>query len=203
MTETFCTLKQAADRLETTEAEIELMLNRGVLREFRDGSRRLLKVADLAHAAKAVHPTAGNVPQQAGSPPAQIDKEAFTLPEPEITLPPTATATARAGSHRPRVSERTPHQVAEPAPRRRIARAAGARKPGATPRRPNWPHAVVISPSSARPRPRPQTHEVSLRQWLWAGLVDDNPLAVFIIFGIVLLGTVGLAGTLYLLMRVL
>ena len=48
MVHTFCTFKEAADRLGITEAAIEALLDEGVLREFRDGSSRLLKVADLA-----------------------------------------------------------------------------------------------------------------------------------------------------------
>ena len=201
MTQMFCTLKQAADRLETTEAEIEMMLSKGVLREFRDGSRRLLKLADLTDGAVAA-PPAVNVRDrhEAGSPQAQIDKEAFTLPEPEIRLPPTATVTARVSPPGAGVSQRAPHPAAGPAGQRRVPRAAATRKPAAQRRR-NPPRAVVVSPPSASPQPRPQAYEMSLRRWLWTGLVDDSPLAIFIIFGLILLGTVAIAGTVYLLMQ--
>ena len=204
MAQVFCTLKQAADRLRITEAEIELMLDSGILREFRDGSRRLLKVADLAHAAVAVRPAGGNMPQEAGSPQAEIDKEALTLPEPEITLPPMAAVTTTKISPRRReLSGRAPRRVAKPTGQQHVAPDVRTREPVAARRRSSPPRAVVISPSAAQPWPRRETYEMSLHQWLWMGLVDDNPLAIFIIFGIALLGAVVVAGIACLLAQVL
>jgi len=204
MTQVFCTLKQAADRLETTEAEIEMMLDRGILRESRDGSRRLLKVADLARAAIAVHPLVGNVSPETGSPQVESDKEALTLSEPEITLPPMATVTTTKVSPRRRgLSGRAPRRVAKPTGQRHVAPDVRTREPVAARRRSSPARAVVISPSAAQPWPRRETYEMSLHQWLWMGLVDDNPLAIFIIFGIILLGAVVVAGTACLLAQVL
>lgn len=48
MVRMFCTLRQAADKLKTTQAEVEAMVGKGVLREFREGSTRLVKISDLA-----------------------------------------------------------------------------------------------------------------------------------------------------------
>jgi hypothetical protein len=44
---------------------------------------------------------------------------------------------------------------------------------------------------------------MSLRQWIWTGLIDDSPLAIFIVFGTVLIGVCALAGAAYLLLRAL
>jgi hypothetical protein len=202
MTQMFCTLKQAADKLETTEAEIERMLNRGVLREYRDGSRRLLKVADLADVAVAARPSiSGGDRHEAESLQAEIDKEAFTLPELEIKLPPAAAATTRVGP--PAVSSRPPRPATGSGSQRRLAHAAVVHGPVSAQRRPNPPRAIVVSPASVPPRPRPQTYEMSLRQWLWAGLLDDSPFAIGLLFGIVLLGISALAGAVYLLLQLL
>jgi hypothetical protein len=203
----FCTLKQAADKLETTEAEIETMLNDGVLREFRDGSRRLLKVADLADVTVAArratsdsHPARTQL--QVEAPPAEIDIEAFTLPEPEIRLPSSgAVATKASPPHA--ATKRSPRPAPKPVVHKRAAHSTVAHKPVATQRRRDPPRAVVVSPPIAKQRPRPQTYEMSLREWLWIGLLDDSLLAIFIIFGIVLLGAGAVAGTLYLLTQAL
>ncbi len=47
MSRMFCTLKEAAETLHASEDEIQVLLERGILREFREGSHRLLKEADV------------------------------------------------------------------------------------------------------------------------------------------------------------
>lgn len=227
MSSMFCTLKQAADKLETTEAEVEAMLDSGVLREFRDGSMRLLKVADLANVAVAEHAGAGRRDDRdersGATPPTGIDYEAFTLPEPEIALsaPPEVVASV-SRTHAP-ASKRAPRPAAKAAVRPAVKTASKpalkpvprpARKPASRataqehiapvpatrkstlPERPkNPPRAVVISPPPVPHRRRVQHGEMSLRQWLWTGLIDDSPVAIFIIFGmIVLAGAAAAAG---------
>jgi len=54
MVRMFCTLRQAADKLKTTQAEVEAMVGKGVLREFREGPTRLVKISDLAAVAGSV-----------------------------------------------------------------------------------------------------------------------------------------------------
>jgi hypothetical protein len=215
MAQMFCTLKQAADKLETTEAQIEVMLTSGILREFRDGPRRLLKVADLADVAVAAHAAdSRGVGHKTTMPQAEIDYEEFTLPEPEFKLPSAAKVIARMSHPQAATPKRTPRPAPKPIPRpvaqRRVTHAAVvhkstavARKPAAVQRHRNPPRAVVISPPPAPQRPRPQTHEMSLRQWLWTGLVDDSPIAIFIVFGVVLLGAAAAAGAVYLLTQAL
>ena len=53
MVRRFCTLKEAAEQLAATPEQMETLLRRGVLREFRDGPHRLLRTADVAAIAAA------------------------------------------------------------------------------------------------------------------------------------------------------
>jgi len=200
----FCTLKQAADKLETTEAEIETMLNDGILREFRDGSNRLLKVADLnAVALAATSATTRGRPAQArgkaGSSQPRRD-DTLVLPNLEIKLPAAAAVTTRMS---PRVAAPTrPRSTQQPTGQKRAPRAVTPKRVP-TQRRQSPPRAVVISPDSTAQRSQPQTYEMSLRQWLWTGLLDDDPIAIFITFGAALLAVSVVAGAIYLLARAL
>ena len=47
MARMFCTLKEAAAWLNTTEPELKTMLAEGILPEFRDGANRLLRITDV------------------------------------------------------------------------------------------------------------------------------------------------------------
>jgi len=205
MAQMFCTLKQAADKLETTEAQIETMLDDGILREFRDGSRRLLKVADLAGLTVAASPASNgghHAQRKAGPPRAELDNEACALPDLEIKLPPSAAVTTKVSPARTTAPQRASRPALKPAGQRQVPPTI-VRKPVAARRRRSPPHAAVITSPVTTPRPRPQTYEMSLRQWIWTGLLDDSPLAIFMVFGIVLLGACAVAGAAYLLIRVL
>jgi hypothetical protein len=207
MAQMFCTLKQAADKLKTTEAQIESMLNDGLLREFRDGSSRLLKVADLAGMIAASQPSTGGkrsarAQRKAASPqPGHVNRMPASF-DAEIKLPAAPVATMTVSSPR-EAAAKCPARCARhsSAPRRVLH--ATTHKPVATQPRQRPPRAVVISPPVTLQRPRPQTYEMSLRQWLWTGLLDDSPLAICIVFGIVLLGACAVAGAAYLLIRAL
>ncbi len=205
MTQMFCTLKQAADKLKTTETEIEAMLNDGILREFRDGSSRLLKVADLTGLVVAANAAASErcparARRKAGSMPPKHGRQASELFDMEIKLPPAPAAPASSSCA---VAPRRPPRRSQPSTGpKRIPRTI-VQKPVVAPRRQSRPRAVVISPESSPQPPRPQTCEMSLRQWIWTGLIDDSPLAIFIVFGTVLLGVCALAGAAYLLLQIL
>jgi len=161
------------------------MLNDGLLREFRDGSSRLLKVADLAGMIAASRPSTGGkrsarAQHKAGSPRPRHEDHMPASFDTEIKLPAAPTVTMEMSPPR-----------------------AAAHKPAAASPRQCPARAVVISPPVTPQRPRPQMYEMSLRQWLWTGLLDDSPLAVFIVFGTVLLGAGAVAGAAYLLSRAL
>ncbi len=203
MAQMFCTLKQAADTLKTTETEIEAMLREGILREFRDGSSRLLKVADLDGLAVAACSTAGERrPARTQRNARSMQPQRDALLHTEIKLPPAPTATTSVSPRRAVTSKRPPRRPQQPAGQRRTPHAVVCR-PVASPRRQNPPRAVVISPTLPAQRLKPPTYEMSLRQWIWTGLIDDSPLAIFIVFGTVLLGVCALAGAAYLLLRAL
>jgi hypothetical protein len=196
MAQIFCTLKQAADQLDTTEAEIETLIHDGILREFRDGSNRLLQVADLT--GLAVEPAraqrAGGLPQP------ELDDEPAGTTDLEIKLPSAAAVPMEVKPRRVATPKRSPRPTRQPAGQKRSFHPV-VQKPAVPRRRPGPPRAGVICPTSTPQRPRPQTYEMSVRQWLWTGLLDDSPLALFIVFGTILLGIGALAGAAYLLIQ--
>ncbi len=187
MAQMFCTLKQAADKLDTTEAQIEAMLNDGVLREFRDGSSRLLKVADLAGLAVTGDSATGPKRSTRARRKAESTRPAPAPLDTDIKLPPAPVATA---------------EFDRPARQARTSRAAACRT-AASPGRRNPPRAVVISPTPAAQRLKPPEYQMSVREWIWMGLIEDNPVAIFIVFGTVILGVCALAGAGYLLVQAL
>jgi hypothetical protein len=207
MVQMFCTLKQAADKLKTTEAQIETMLNDGLLREFRDGSSRLLKVADLAGMIATSRTSAGGkrsarAQGKAGSPqPSHMNRMPASF-DAEIKLPAAPVATMTVSLPRETATRRPARCARHSSAPRQVLRAT-THKPAATPPRQRPPRAVVISPPVTPQHARPQTYEMSLRQWLWTGLLDDSPLAIFIVFGTVLLGACAVAGAAYLLVQAL
>jgi hypothetical protein len=206
MAQMFCTLKQAADRLQTTEAQIETMLNDGLLREFRDGSSRLLKVADLAGVVATSCPSTGSrrpacIQRKAGSArPTHVNRMLASF-DTEIRLPAAPAAIILGDSPRVTATKR-PARRTRPVPASRKA-PHPARKPVCAKPRQRPPRAVVISGPATPQLRRRQTLEMSLRQWLWTGLLDDSPLAIFIVFGTVLLAACALAGAAYLLAQAL
>jgi hypothetical protein len=203
MAQMFCTLKQAAHKLETTEAKVETLIHDGVLREFRDGSDRLLKVADLAGLAVTADATSSGRPVRAQRkgrlPQPEPDDEPAQMEDLEIKLPSTAAATLEVKPPSAATPKRSPRPARQPASQKRPLHPV-VEQPAISQRRQKAPRAVVICPTSAPHRPTPQTDEMPLRQWLWTGLLDDSPLALFIVFGTTLLGIGALAGAAYLLM---
>ena len=131
MAQMFCTLKQAADKLETTEAQIEAMLNDGILREFRDGSSRLLKVADLTGSGRSNglgdrrrRPTRAQ--RKAGSTRPGHTSQGHTSLDVEIKLPPAAVATAGVSCRSSRGNAQRPPRRPQP-PTRQVRAPRDAR----------------------------------------------------------------------------
>ncbi|MBN1360393.1 MAG: hypothetical protein JW993_07370 [Sedimentisphaerales bacterium] len=95
MARIFCTLKEAAAWLGTTESRIKTMLAEGLLREFRNGENRLLRVADVR--ALAAVRFSDEQPCPASTPYGPIERPpADSLTQevlaPDIPLPLTGTA---------------------------------------------------------------------------------------------------------------
>jgi len=272
MVRMFCTLRQAADKLKTTETEVEAMVNKGVLREFRDGSTRLVKMTDLTALTASVagsqrsprvnRVAAGSVKkkEQAGSAgrarvlaasgraasggrtrAAAISRHEQTPTPPprkarvparasagadtaEIKLPPSAAAAIRRDVHsRPHNSPQTAFTADSPkleqcfdSPDADSVERLDVYHTIASERRP-VPAAHRPAPSVPRPsalrmhptpvfrarQPKPQTHELSLGDWIWTGLIDDRPHTILVLLGMVLVGAATIAGIGYLLTQVL
>jgi len=185
----FCTLREAAERLDATHEQIEDLLRRGFLREFRDGSHRLLRAADVAAIA------------------AVRERRALRQgrPQPSDAIDPYACrGESRSGHDRP-----DPIRVPQPSagisqtfrsPRRRApvtARREDSRFDSA-----DLGDGPASSHSSRRPRspevPRKtrgrriaettaQQSGLSMREWLWTGLTQDRPMTIALLCAFVLL----------------
>jgi len=198
MARTFCTLEEAATRLNAPKTEVEALLRDGVLCEFRDGSARFLKVADID---ALMSRAAGGVALQA--PPSvrarTAPSESTEHPTDEIRLPPYASV---------RVKTRYPQtRPAPPASAKSVSSAGRDLPPREQSARPARLRPSVHAAPSPRPVPprqtKPQTRDMSLREWIWAGLLDDRPSTLIVLLFVVLVGVCGVTGALYLLMQVL
>lgn len=159
----FCSLKEAAERLQVSEGEIEAMLQQGTLREFREGPHRLVKTADVGALAQSL------VMSPADSSWTPIDGREMKLPHRAAV----AMRVPAPSMARPRnIGRRPPREVSTSRGRR-----AGLAPPGHTSGR-----------TSGRVRRTDvPAHDQSVRQWFWNGLIQDRPLTVAILFGLVLL----------------
>lgn len=171
----FCSLKEAAERLQVSEGEIEALLKRGALREFREGPYRLVRTIDVGTLAQSLVGPVDDFPPAAGVP----ERDGWrlgSLDEREMRLPHCAAATLRAPAPspaRPRYTERTQ-------PQRMSTRGVQRNSPAPSGR---------VHGRTSRPvrRTDAQTHEQSVRQWFWNGLLQDRPVTIVILFGLVLL----------------
>jgi len=204
MARMFCTPEEAAKKLNATETELEVLLEDGVLHEFRHGPSRFLKIADVDALLAGQGPIALQPPPETrstpGRPPAH---DSGRTPEDadEIRLP--ACAAVRVKTRDPQ-SRPAP---APPAPPRRVCTASGrvpTRQPS-VPRSEPCPdiRRVPSPPTFAPHRVKPQTREMSLREWLWTGLRDDQPHTLIVLALTVLAGTCGVIGAAYLLAQLL
>jgi excisionase family DNA binding protein len=197
MSRMFCTVKEAAETLNASEDQINTLLERGILHEFRQGPHRLLREADVG---------ALDLRRERGP---QIQAPA----EPPIpTKPPSPRSSDRPKTSRPaqRKVRRGVTAAAQPprpprtkdAGRATVARQSkrpsnakdrtwgpepktqdrGPRPPNAGQNMANGPArpSVVRPPSCAPPTD-------TLRQWFWMGLVQDRPAAIALLSGLVLL----------------
>ncbi len=171
----FCTLPEAARRLHTSEEQLETMLQRGILREFREGPHRLLKATDVALLAETLLPGRSSSPTGADEPSLAVDDR-------KVRLPHCAAATVRAPHDylpRPRIGAQ-PRQQQMPGE----SRATGHWGPKGTRQRMEQSLVPHYRPSVPAP--------LSVREWFWNGLTQDRPMTIILLFGLALLlvGTV-------------
>ncbi len=174
MTRMFCTLREAAQELHTTEEHIETMLSEGILREFREGPHRLVRAADVG---------ALGTMKNSSPPPVRHNRR----PEPNrashVRLPRCAAAAARAPGDWSAGPKNTP-------PLRRRRTLANETQQG----RPSAARASAgHERKTIQPRVRAQPQSLSIRQWFWTGLIQDRPVAIAILSGLVLLALAALA----------
>jgi len=177
----FCTLKEAAQTLHADEDQIRALLEQGVLREFRAGEHRMVRQTDVGALAvlcpsPATQPS--SLPEQT---PTRTSRPAVRTKRKVNRTPPRSGL--RSATARPRTSRKPGTKDTGPQTRGRASRPVNRRLPAP----------VVIAPAvPARREPAPITEtrpgeSLSLRQWFWMGLVQDRPVAIALLTGLVLL----------------
>jgi excisionase family DNA binding protein len=191
MNRMFCTLKEAAETLNASEDQINTLLERGILREFRDGPHRLLRQADIG--ALDLRRTAPSNAQPTAGPPAQSPvRTRRPSPRGRGKLKASRPIKRKTSHGRPAISrlvrqqrKEHPRQGAQDrglkAERRLKCEVSSCRTARIEPQPSSSPTAVLRPISPAAPG-------ISVRQWLWMGLVQDRPAAIALLAGLVLLG---------------
>ncbi len=192
MVREFCTLEEAAERLHTSQTQIERLIDKGLLREFRDGTHRLLRAADVGAILAARN--------------RQLERQSQS----------TTTTTSRPGARGrkldladdPEIETRSHTEQEDAAARESVRRNKGPRnsrnvqrpkntglRPARARRSPTRPSSRTRSLNGPR-KPQRQTQSqtppprqsLSVREWFWTGLLQDRPIAIALLSGLILLG---------------
>lgn len=207
----FCSVKEAAERLDATEDQIENLLSKGMLREFRNGPHRLLRTADVgaivvARNRRLERQGQPRTPATTGASSSGHNGRSQTHPAPgratgpAIRLPRSAAGapqSVRRNDSRPKIAEESRQAIAGPDRAARRPRSAGS------PRRPSLSDRPRAGTRRADPEVRTQRQTLSLREWFWTGLLQDDPVAIILLCGCVLLILSAVAAGAYLLKDVL
>ena len=182
MVRMFCTLKEAAETLHANEDLIEALLQRGVLREFREGPHRLIKEADVGELAG--RQDREHRDRQQSRAPVHTGRPSSRNNEPQ--------ASRACDMHRLRSAAAVPCASVRDTSRPRTARRGAERKSEEcrTCRRHRAGRRRERDPARSTSRPvesLPQSESLSVRQWLWSGLIQDRPAAIALLSGLVLL----------------
>ena len=168
MSHMFCTRREAAQTLNASEDQIKALLEQGLLQEFRQGPHRLLREADVDALALKQRQR-----RERQSPTAlPRDHRAKASRPAEIGLPHSVPADSRL-PQRPGSQERAGR-----------GRQRGMNVPG----RGGIPYTEVRGayPYRARETEPRRPDRLSVRQWFWMGLVQDRPVAIALLSGLVL-----------------
>jgi hypothetical protein len=200
MSRMFCTVKEAAETLHASEDQINTLLERGILHEFRQGPHRLLRLADVG--ALGLIRERGPQVQPPAEPPSPRRSGRVTARKVQrsATARRSAPKSAVARPPRPPRNKRAGHKTANQVPGTEPGTMAGprGRKAGTQERRhalpsgdlfhvcPSCAAAVARPPSALRP-PSCTPPAQPLRQWFWMGLVQDRPFTLALLSGLVLL----------------
>lgn len=192
MVREFCTLEEAAERLHTSQTQIERLIDKGLLREFRDGTHRLLRAADVGAILAARNRQLERQSQSTTtttSQPGARRRKLDSADDPELETRPhkdQENAAARESVRRDK-GPRNPRSVRRP--QNTGLRPARARqsptRPSARARSSNGPRKPQRQTQSATSLPR---QSLSVREWFWTGLLQDSPIAIALLSGLILLG---------------
>ena len=182
----FCTLKEAAERLHVTEDQIESLLRKGILREFRVGSHRLLRTADvgaIAAARKRRLERQGQSRMSGMARPACAERDGTPAAGPTgpVRVPRPLNTTSQAPRRdvpRPASVNEVPRR-SEPGSRRRAPVRSG--------KSPLLSDGFRAPRSRAAPEALPPRPSMSIREWFWTGLIQDRPEAIALLSGLALL----------------
>ncbi|MEN6575623.1 MAG: hypothetical protein ABFD90_04710 [Phycisphaerales bacterium] len=185
MVRRFCTLKEAAERLDTTQEQVETLLRKGILHEFRDGPHRLLKTADVAAIVAASN---------------RRDERQSRAQTQRIAVPFPSQRDDRSGPIQPGrpvvgVSQIPDNNVVRPAagrPGRKdrdFTDEIPTREPTSrrSERQPLSSKGRRTAKKRARPEAVPERQTLALREWFWAGLTQDRPITIALFSAFVLL----------------
>jgi hypothetical protein len=192
MVSMFCTLREAAQQLQISEEQVEAMLRDGLLREFREGACRLVKSTDVATlAAIRGAPSAGEWQPTGYEAETSFASEDAWPEAPIVAGPRSAASYSEARMklpHRAAAATRAPgSRTARPRNKRQLRASTAARdlcRSRPAPMRPRvggYPNRPVVRQVNM------QAQSLSFRQWLWNGLIQDDPVAIALVFGLVLL----------------
>jgi excisionase family DNA binding protein len=176
----FCTLQEAAERLNATEEQIENLLRRGVLREFRDGPHRLLRTADVG----AILAARTRRRERQGQPRTPNDRSTSGR-DGGSRLPRSGDAVPREShpdDERPGTTGamRSPRNVGFKTP-------AGSRASFRSSELPRLSDNLRSSRRRTEPESLPPRPSLSVREWFWNGLLQDRPMTIALLSGLVLL----------------
>lgn len=186
----FCTIQEAAERLNVTQEQIEGLLSKGMLREFRDGPHRLLRTADIG----AIVAGRTRRLERQGQPRTQSTAHSPSTPRDESSAsdrrssvrlprsPNAASQTSRRDAARPKTNPavRQRRDLGPRAPARRSASAQSAKFPLLS-------DSLGASRGRTEPDTLPPRPSLSVREWFWTGLIQDSPVAIALLSGLVLL----------------
>ena len=207
MSRMFCTVQQAAATLQASEEQINALLERGILPEFRQGPHRLLRTADVgALDLLRVRGPQARHRRSHRSPPRRPRAAAAGRPRTRALREDRRGAAAVARPPRPPRTKKAGRRTASPNPGTEPGQRAGpdgekARGPAgrqalspsnSLPVFPSYAVAVPRPPAVVRPPSGPPPAQ-TLRQWFWMGLVQDRPSAIALLSGLALLALSALA----------
>ncbi len=205
MARMFCTLKEAAAWLDTTEPQLKTMLAEGTLPEFRDGANQLVRVSDVRALAAARPPDERERQRPYRSVSRTVVSQPTHASEPQpaadIRLPRSATAVLSAPAREAGTAEwpdrSEPSFISTPAPP-----AVESSGTGSQPYRCREVHQPFTLPQSPV-WPRPRADRAPVRKGLWMGVIDDRPSAILTLVILVVGVAAALAAGAYYLIRLL